>query len=395
MLLNRLVCNTEFPPVTEAASWVKDRAFPADLPLIDVSQAVPGYPTSGPILTHMTEVLQQAPTSKYGHVLGLPELRETYAQHLNAHYTESNSASISADNVAITAGCNQAFYVAVAALCAPGDQVILPTPWYFNHKMSLDMQGIETIALPCDAEQQMIPDAEIANSLITAKTRAIVLVSPNNPTGQIYPPETINAFYALAKKTGIALIIDETYADFRQQPQQAPHRVFTDADWADHAIHLYSFSKAYALAGYRVGALVGSRQLHHEVTKVLDCVSICAPQISQHAALYGLQHEAAWKEQKRTLMYARAAAFREAIEHCSKNYQITAMGAYFAYLQHPFENSDSTTIARSLADTANILTLPGQMFGENQQRYLRIAFANVDQNLMPEIAARLGRHTPA
>ena len=140
MRLNPLVCGTEFPPVTEAASWVANRTFDESFPLIDVSQAVPGYPTSKPILQHMASVLLDAPTSKYGHVLGLPDLRQAYA-------TELNSPHVSSKNVAITAGCNQAFYVAVAAVCEPGDEVMLPTPWYFNHKMSLDMLGIKTLPL--------------------------------------------------------------------------------------------------------------------------------------------------------------------------------------------------------------------------------------------------------
>ena len=102
MRLNRLVCDTEFPPVTEAASWVANRTFDESFPLIDVSQAVPGYPTSPPILQHMTKVLKDASTSKYGHVLGLPELRQAYAAELKSPY-------VSSENVAITAGCNQAF----------------------------------------------------------------------------------------------------------------------------------------------------------------------------------------------------------------------------------------------------------------------------------------------
>lgn len=387
MRLNPLVCGTEFPPVTEAASWVADRTFDKAFPLIDVSQAVPGYPTSPPILQHMAKVLQDASTSKYGHVLGLPELRKAYAAELK-------SSCVSAKNVAITAGCNQAFYVAVAALCGPGDEVILPTPWYFNHKMSLDMLGINATPLPCSAETQMIPDPAIAAQLIHSKTKAMVLISPNNPTGQIYPADTIDAFYQLARETGVPLILDETYCDFRDSPDISAHHIFDDENWFDHAIHLYSFSKAYALAGYRVGALVASETFHREATKVLDCVTICAPQLSQHAALYGLQNETAWREEKRQLMYARADAFSTAIRQSNHGYEITAMGAYFAYLKHPFTGQSSTEVAKFLADEANVLTLPGDMFGPEQENYLRVAFANVDQEIMPAIADRLTRHQP-
>lgn len=389
MQFNPRVCNTEFPPVTEAAGWIAGRTFPDSLPLIDVSQAVPGYASSEAITQHMAELVQQPAIAKYGHVLGYMPLREAYAVHLN-------DRTVGPDNIAITAGCNQAFYVAVAALCGTGDQIILPSPWYFNHKMSLDMLGIEAVALPCDPTQHMIPDVEHAAKLINTKTRAIVLISPNNPTGQVYPSETIDQFYSLSTKTGIPLIVDETYCDFRSSPDTPAHHIFTQPDWHEHAIHLYSFSKTYALAGYRVGALAGSTQLLREVTKVLDCIAICAPQIAQHAALFGLQNADEWKEQKRQLMYARADAFAEVLSASDQHaYEVAAMGAYFAYLKHPFQGLSATAVAKYLANEANLLALPGEMFGPDQENYLRVAFANVSRNVMPDIAQRLANFRPA
>ena len=128
MRANQFVAATEYPPVSEAASWINNRTFPDDCPLINVSQAVPGYPTSDAVLDHMTEALRDPQTSKYGHALGLPELREAYAHELTG-----NQANVSDANIAITAGCNQAFHVGMTALAEPGTQVILPSPWYFNH----------------------------------------------------------------------------------------------------------------------------------------------------------------------------------------------------------------------------------------------------------------------
>jgi len=395
MRLNQLVSNTDNPPVPEAASWLENRRFPEDKPLIDVSQAVPGYPTSSAILEHMSMVLKEHATSSYGPVLGLPELREAYADTVAQSSTSSTAStqSLSAKNVAITAGCNQAFYVAVASLCETGDEVILPSPWYFNHKMSLDILGVNAIPLHCKIEDQLLPDAEKAEELIGRRTRAIVLISPNNPTGMIYPAKTINAFYRLCKTKGITLIVDETYRDFREHPASRPHQIFDDPSWADTAIHLYSFSKAYALAGYRVGALVASETVNREVTKVLDCVSICAAQISQRAALFGLQHGSKWKEEKRQLMFQRAIAFQSAMKIGGHGYEIAANGPYFAYVKHPYAGESARDVARYLAEEANLLALPGEMFGPDQESYLRFAFANVGVELMPAIASRLASHT--
>jgi aspartate/methionine/tyrosine aminotransferase len=388
MRLNPFVCETDFPPVPEAASWIAGREFSADKPLIDVSQAVPGYDTSTEIIEHIASVLSDRSISVYGPVTGMTSLRECYADS----FARDTTQPITASNVAITAGCNQAFYVAIAALCAPGDEVILPAPWYFNHKMSLDMLGARAVPLPCVAEEQMLPDTERAAALINAKTKALVLISPNNPTGLIYPPETIDRFYQLCREKNIALIIDETYRDFRDQPELPPHHIFNDPDWPETAIHLYSFSKAFALAGYRVGALVASDKVMHEVTKILDCITICATQISQQAALCGLQRGAAWKEEKRQLMRQRAAAFSDAITGHTNHYEITAQGPYFAYLRHPFSGVSSRAVAQDLARNANILSIPGDMFGPGQQQYLRFAFANVGAELMPTIATRLANH---
>ena len=388
MHVNPSVEQTEFPPVTEAANWIADRVFPKELPLINVSQAVPGYATSDDVLDHMSHALREPAVSKYGHVLGMPPLREAYAEYL-----ASDSKQISEANIAIAAGCNQAFHVALTALAKPGDQVLLPTPWYFNHKMSLDMLGIETVSLACETENQLIPNAEDAEKLITAKTRAIVLVTPNNPTGQEYPPATIDAFYQLCKTRGITLILDETYRDFRQDTSIPAHSVFNDPDWSKTAIHLYSFSKAYALAGYRVGSITAAEDFLVEVTKVLDCVSICAPQLSQKAALFALQHAQNWKQEKCAQMQQRASAFGDALKHNDHGYQITAMGAYFAYLEHPY-NLPARQLARFLSDEANLLALPGEMFGPQQEKHLRVAFANVSLDVMPEIARRLATFRP-
>ncbi len=389
MDVNPLVDGTEFPPVTEAAGWIRDRTFPTDLPLIDVSQAVPGYPTSDDVLDHMASVLREPSVSKYGHALGLPALRTAYADHLNA---EDNH--VKDTNVAITAGCNQAFHVAITALAAAGDQVILPSPWYFNHKMSLDMLGIEAVPLPCSADQHMIPNTTDAESLINKRTRAIVLITPNNPTGQEFPAAVVDAFYELCKKHHIMLILDETYCDFRKDTSATAHTVFSDPDWHDTAIHLYSFSKSYALAGYRVGAIVASEKFLVQVTKVLDCVSICAPQLSQRAALFALRNADAWKQEKCAQMVQRARAFSEALNTNDHGYQITAMGSYFAYLEHPFD-LPARNVARFLADEANLLALPGEMFGPGQEKHIRVAFANVSRRLMPAIAERIGHFRPA
>ena len=132
-------------PIVEAKSWVLDRSFPADMPLIDLSQAVPGYPPALELRRHLGELLLDPTMHGYTPVLGVPGLRKSYATHLSEFY----SARIGPAEVGITAGCNQAFCLAMMSLARAGDQVILPQPHYFNHDMWLRMQGIEPVALDC------------------------------------------------------------------------------------------------------------------------------------------------------------------------------------------------------------------------------------------------------
>jgi len=374
------------PPIAEAQGWLRGRVFPRDKPLIDVAQAVPGYPPPAALTDHLAGLVGRPETARYTEIEGVPALRQALAEHMSGFY----GAPIAADEVAITAGCNQAFCLAVMALAGAGDEVILPLPYYFNHRMWLDMLGIATVALPFRPDRGGVPDPREAAERITRRTRAIVLISPNNPTGAVYPPAVLAEFLALARARGIALVIDETYKDFLAEPG-APHGLFADRAWQDTLIQLYSFSKVYCLTGYRVGSIVAAPGLIAETAKAMDCVAICAARIGQEAALYGLDHLAGWRESNRVLMRDRVTALRAAFRDDSIGYELVSAGAYFAYLRHPFRGETARAVARRLAEEENMLCLPGSMFGDGQEDYLRFAFANVAAETMPEIARRLAR----
>jgi aspartate/methionine/tyrosine aminotransferase len=282
--LNPALAATFAPPVMEARRWLEGLTFTDAHPLINVSQAAPIEPPPLALRQALAEAALNTPEAHlYGPVLGMPELRAEVAMHWSKAY----GGSLDAAQVAITQGCNQAFCAAVATLAAAGDEVILPTPWYFNHKMWLELAGVTTVPLATGAD--LIPDPQKASSLITSKTRAIVLVSPNNPGGVEYPAEVVRAFFELAKSRGIALIVDETYRDFDSR-NDAPHDLFADPEWQGTFIQLYSFSKAYRLTGHRVGAIVADPGILAQVEKFLDTVAICPSQLGQIGALWGMQN---------------------------------------------------------------------------------------------------------
>ena len=331
-------------------------------------------------------VLNDAEAHLYGPVLGLPALRAEVAMQWTASY----GGNVAADQVAITSGCNQAFAATIATLCTEGDEVIIPVPYYFNHRMWLDMSGVSTVPLPAGAD--MVPNAQDAAKLIISKTRAIALVSPNNPCGVEYPAETLREFRDLARKHGIALIVDETYRDFDSR-RGAPHDLFTDPNWDDTLIQLYSFSKAYRLTGHRVGAVVAGVQRLAEIEKFLDTVTICPNQLGQRAALWGMQNLGEWLAGERLEILDRRAAIEEHFHIlANQGWTLLGCGAYFAYVKHPFAMS-SAELAPLLVREAGVLLLPGTMFmpddvpgGESQ---LRIAFANIDRNGIASLFNRL------
>ncbi|MFY0617574.1 aminotransferase [Shimia sp.] len=375
------------PPVMEARRWLDGLTFSEERPLINVSQAAPVAPPPEALRQHIAEIAVSKPEAHlYGPVLGLPELRAEVAAQWSAAY----GGELKHENVAITSGCNQAFSATLSAIAGEGDEVILPTPWYFNHKMWLDMQGALAVPLPTNAD--LLPDPDKAAALITDKTRAIVLVTPNNPGGVEYHDELVQAMYDLAKSRGVKLIVDETYRDFDSRTG-APHQLFTDPDWADTLIHLYSFSKAYRLTGHRVGAMIAHHDTLAEAEKFLDTVAICPNQIGQHAALWGMQNLAKWLASERLEILDRRAAIADNLHKLNKNgWNLLGCGAYFAYFEHPFE-TPSDALAKSLVRNHSILTLPGTMFTPESDplgaRTLRIAFANVDRTEIATLFDRL------
>jgi len=371
----------------EARRWLDGVDFTADRPLINVSQAAPVEAPHPQMRQAMADaVLQDDSMHLYGPVLGMPELRSELAARTSRIY----NGSLDASEVAITSGCNQAFAAAIATLCAEGDEVIIPVPWYFNHKMWLDMAGAKAVPLKCEGD--MMPDPWDAAKLITPRTRAIVLVTPNNPTGAEYPDDLITAFYDIAKSRGIALIVDETYRDFHSSTD-IPHSLFQRADWADTLIHLYSFSKAYRLTGHRVGAIAASETRLAEVEKFLDTVAICPNQIGQYGALWGMQNLDEWLAGERNEILTRRAAITQNMPMLeAQGWSLLGLGGYFAYLRHPFARS-SAELAPALVRDAGVLTLPGTMFypadAPAAANEVRIAFANLDAAGIATLFTRL------
>ena len=379
MKFNPHVLDCAAAPIAEAWSWVIN---PDSENLIDMCQAVPAHLPPQALRDYLGGAIKAGEGATYTDIRGIPALREALAGNISERY----QGSVNEDDILITAGCNQAFCSVIDSLCKAGDEVIVPLPCYFNHQMWLTTRGVVPRYLSFNAQTAM-PDPAQARSLINETTRAIVLVTPNNPSGAIYSPECIERFFELAGEHGIALIVDETYRDFIDI-KQLPHRLFAGSGWRDNLVHLYSFSKVFSLTGFRTGAVVAGPALLEQLKKIQDCTAICAPHAGQLAAVYGLQNLHSWKLEKSTELAQRAIAIRQAFEHPDLRYRLISAGAYFAYIEHPFD-APARDVVKRLIEEQEIVCLPGSYFGQDQEQFIRFAYANVHERHFDDLIARL------
>ena len=390
---NSNLVNTISPPVMDARRWLQETPIETNQELLNLSQAAPVDPPPDDLLNHMAESIKMNPASNiYGPVLGNPELREEIAARWSILY----QGEINPSHVAITSGCNQAFAATVATLAEPGDSVMIAAPWYFNHKMWLDMMGINTTVLTL--EKDLKPDVERARELITKGLKAILLITPNNPCGTEYSKDTIWEFYQLAKENNLTLIVDETYRDFLSSDNEL-HEIFQDSDWDRHFVHLYSFSKAFRLTGHRVGAVIASENFLPQIEKYLDTVSICPNQLGQLGALFGLRNLMNWLVEEKEIILHRKDAIKKGFEFLPE-WNLLGCGAYFAYVTHPFDMRSDQLVKLFLRKT-NMLMLPDTMFEQPNPadgirkfgQQIRIAFANIDQNQIEDFFERMTKFT--
>jgi len=382
MLFSPHIRAVHAPPITEVKGWLAAR--PDDgRELIDLCQAVPDYAPAPELTAHLAGLLDDPQTSKYSPDEGLPEVLEAVCRS----YRRTYHAQIAPTNLCLTIGASQAFWLAIVALCQAGDEVVVQVPYYFDHAMALDMLGIRGVYAPFDEAAAGLPSPAVIEALITPRTRAILLVTPSNPTGAIVPPVVLDELYDMAQRRNIALVLDETYNSFIPGGSR-PHNLFTRPGWGDHLVQIASFGKTFALTGYRAGLLAASEQFINHALKAQDTMAVCQPRITQHAVRFGLDHLDAWVAANREMMGRRHDLFRSEFLTPDNPFHLAASGAFFAWVRHPWTELTGRQAARRLVDEAAILCLPGEVFGPGLEGYLRLAFGNIRQEMIPEAVRR-------
>lgn len=376
-------------PIGAALALLAERDIARDVehPLLDLSQAAPPYPPAPEVVERVVEVARAPDGAAYTPVPGIPSLRRAIADELSRDY----AGTVEPSDVVVTAGCNQAFSLVADALAGPGDEVITPLPYYFNHDMWLRMRGVAPVYLEPDA--CLIPRAADAQALVTPRTRAIVLITPGNPSGVTVPPAEIAAFATLARRHEIALILDETYRSFRdtalEDRGKPAHPLFADTAWRSTLVSLHSYSKDLAIPGYRVGSVVAAPELNREVLKLMDCVAICAPRVGQEAALAGLTRAGAWRRTRVAEIAQRRGWLGDALAARPGGFEAVSIGGFFAWVRHPFTDRATSDVVRDLVRNHDTLVIPGTAFLPDDRRMLRVSAGRIDEAAAATLARRL------
>ena len=382
-MFNPAISRLTAPPVSVVQDW-RASYDGGRGQLIDMSQAVPGYAAHSDMTAALEAASANPDSARYGRVEGDLDLREAYATHLDALY----GASVTAAEIHITSGCNQAFVASVLAVAGHGDEILMTRPCYFNHESTLGMLGVGIGYVDCHAENSMLPTPVDIDASIGPNTRALAIVSPNNPCGSIYPAGLLTDIFTLCRDRGIWLILDETYRDFLPVPDARPHDLLATDGWQDTLVQLYSFSKSYCMPGHRLGAVTAGSGFVFELAKIIDNIQICAPRAPQMAVTPMLKDLAGWREENRQRIAARSAIFGEVMSGLD-GWELLSTGAYFGYVRHPFAGEASLDVAKRMARESGVLTIPGTFFGDGQEDFLRFAFANAGRDVIAALPDRL------
>jgi aspartate/methionine/tyrosine aminotransferase len=371
------------PIIPVVAEWI--RSCPGT---ISLGQGVVSYGPPPAAIARIAEFLKEPENNKYKPVVGLPRLLEVIGEKLT---TENRIKLTSANAVVVTAGGNMAFMNAILGITDPGDDVIIQTPYYFNHEMAITMAGCRPVLVATDEQYQLQP-AAIAGA-ITPRTRAVVTISPNNPTGAVYPEAALREVNGLCAARGIYHIHDEAYESFVYD--EARHFSPASIEESDgHTISLFSLSKAYGFASWRIGYMLMPRALLDSVRKIQDTILICAPVISQYAAIGALEIGSAYCAEKlRGIEEVREIVLSQ-LESIKDICTVPrADGAFYFLLRiHPaVAGLDPLGLTERLIREHSVAVIPGNAFGIREGCYLRVAYGALQKETAAEGIGRLVR----
>ena len=375
---SRRLAEVQAPVIPIVGRWI------AETPgTISLGQGVVSYQPPSEAMAAARAFGDALSDHRYGPVEGLKPLVSAIEEKLereNAIVVRPQSA------VLVTAGGNQAFMNAVLAITDPGDDVILPTPYYFNHEMAIVMAGARAVGVPTKNDYQL--DLAAIERAIGPNTRAVVTVSPNNPTGAVYPESDLRRVNELCKARGLFHVHDEAYEYFSYGDAEIFSPGAID-DAGAHTISLFSLSKAYGMASWRIGYMVVPAMLNDAIHKIQDTILICPPAASQHAALAALQVGRSYARGHLAGLDRTRRKIYEELTNADVPCEVPATQGAFYYLIRVHAPLDSMTLTERLIKEHRVATIPGSAFADSSRCSVRISYGALDSESVIEGLGRL------
>ena len=351
--------------------------------LVSFAQGLPWFGPPAKALDRAQERLRRGEGNGYSPTAGLDRLREMLAADLRRR----GVAGAAAERVLATPGANQAIYILLAVLADPGDEVILFRPYYFNNLMALQMLGLKPV--PVDADASGAVDVARARRAVTRRTRAMIVISPNNPSGAVLEQRNVEELAAMAHEKGIWLISDEAYRDFAwDRPHVSPLALA-----AENVVGVFSFSKSFGMAGWRLGFLLAPGEVVAQAAKAADTLHICAGLPAQVLAEEALETEPRYpegfrKEMKRSRdMLAAVLAPLRAQGLIGE--AMSAGGFYLFVPLDPKRARSGQEAGERLVLEHGVAVVPGEAFGMQRRPFLRLSYGNIRPAAMETAAPRL------
>ncbi len=320
---------------------------------------------------------QDLDAGKYTLPDGLPELRKLAVEK---HLADTGIEVSASDNVMISAGNMQALNTMFHTMLDPGDEIILTDPCFASHIQQIILFSGKPVYWPLDEANNWSLDLDSLPRLINEKTQAIVLVSPSNPTGKIFTELELLQVGEIARQHNILVIIDDPYSDFTYENREKYFNLASVERFRDHVVYMYTFSKAYAMSGWRLAYMIMPEELKREAMKVHDATMICAPRISQLAGIAALGQPSKHKQEFQAILKKRRDLIVERLANIPRVFSWQQPeGAYYMFPRILVDHVDSQSFAIDLLNNARVTVTPGSAFGPSGEHHVRLAYC-VDED---------------
>lgn len=334
---------------------------------INLGLGEPDFDPPAPVIEAFTSALRSG-LNHYGPSAGIPALRDRIAERY-----QDRLATTCRENIIVTGSGSEGLMAAALALYDPGDEVLVPNPGFVLYAPHAKLAGAVPVSYSLASTQRFLPDLDELESLVTRRTRALVVNSPSNPTGAVFPKPLVEKLAAFADRHDLTIVSDEVYEPITYE---RPATSFWGL--SDRALVVNSFSKMLATTGWRIGFLVAPKALAVELNKIHYHIMACPPTPVQSAVLVGLDHPEATQAMVREFRARRDLVCRllGRIEGLSV---VKPGGAFYVFPRFDW-NRSSTEVATGLL-ARGVITTPGDAFGSLGASHLRLSFAASRANL--------------